>query len=166
MGNGFEYRDTIDYKQLDKMGKLQDEILIGYPAGMIHNNPDGESSDMAEDARTLSFGADGIPARPFLEDGMESGKAEIQSAIEKHFKLLLESGKGNLQRIAVTAIAEIQRFVHGDTYKSSIPNSKSTIKTKSTRQKGKFLLSDTPLSDSGQMINGLTSVINGVKSGQ
>ena len=156
----FEYKDTIDYKKLDEFGKSVDEILIGYPTGMIHTNPEGES-DMAEDARKLSFGTGDYPARPFLEDGLESGKAEINSAIEYHYKSKLENGRGNLPRIAAVAVASIQKFVRSGRYRDTAPNSQATIQKKSTRQKGKFLLSDIPLIDTGQMINSLTSVING-----
>ena len=156
----FEYRNTIDYKKLDTLGNRVDEILIGYPTGMIHTNPEGES-DMAEDARKLSFGMGNYPARPFLEDGLNDGKADIEKAIENHYKKLAETGKGNLERIAVTAIGAIQKFVRGDYYRSTAPNSPATIYKKSTRQKGKYLQSDIPLIDTGQMINSLTSVING-----
>ena len=156
----FEYRDTIDYKKLDALGNRVDEILIGYQTGMIHTGPEGDS-DLAEDARKLSFGMGNYPARPFLEDGMESGKDEISHAIQMHYKKLAETGTGNLQRIAVTAIASIQKFVRSGSYKETAPNSPATIYKKSTRQKGKYLQSDIPLIDTGQMINSLTSVING-----
>ena len=156
----FEYKDTIDYKKLDALGNRVDEILIGYPTGMIHTSPEGES-DMAEDARKLSFGMGNYPARPFLEDGMESGKAEISHAIEIHYKKLAETGTGNLERIARTAVKSIQKFVRSGAYRETAPNSPATIYKKSTRQKGKYLQSDIPLIDTGQMINSLTSVING-----
>jgi len=165
MGEAFEYKDTIDYKKLDKMAKQNDEILIGFMHG-IHDNGFDPVSDMADDAKKLTFGTDTIPARPFLEDGMENGKMDIQDAIKKHYTGILESGNGNLMRIAVTAIGAVQKFVHGDYYRSTIPNSPATIDKKSRRQKGKYLLSDRPLIDSGQMINSLTSVINGVRSGR
>ena len=165
MGEAFEYKDTIDYKAIDKLGKQNDEILIGFFHG-IHDNGFDPVSDMADDAMKLSLGAYGIPARPFLEDGMEDGKTDIQDSINKHYKKMTETGTGDLYRIAAVAVGAIQRFVHGDYYKSTIPNSPATIDKKSRRQKGEYLLSDRPLIDSANMINSLTSVINGVRSGK
>jgi hypothetical protein len=158
----FEYKDTIDYKKLDEFGKSVDEILIGYPTGMLHDNGFDPVSDMAEDARKLSFGTGDFPARPFLEDGLEAGKQEVNHAIEMHYKTKLENGKGNLDRIAAVAVASIQKFVRSGVYRDTAPNSPATIQKKSTRQKNKKgIVSDIPLIDSAQMINELTSVING-----
>jgi hypothetical protein len=182
----FEYKDTVDYKFLDRLSHKNDQILIGYPSGRIHQ--DGETN-LDELARKLSFGAgpqdwttntlretglvgkngkvrkkrmlmhhhvEGIPARPFLEDGLAAGKEKIQAAMNRHFKKLVEDGKGDLHRVAAVAVAEIQKFVRGDTYKNTIPNSRETIYAKK---------SDHPLIDTADLINGLTSVINGKESG-
>ena len=163
MDDTFELKDTIDYKRLNDLGDANDEILIGYPTGMMHINDDADSetTDMAEDARKLYFGAEDIPARPFLTDGMMNGQPEIQQAIEKHMKKLVDTGKGLLKRVATVCVASVQDFVREGGYKDSIPNSQATIDAKSTRANGEYLLSDIPLIDSAQMINSLTSVING-----
>lgn len=181
MAKSFEYKDTIDYSRLSAFGKVDDEILIGFPTGMIHAD---SGQDIAQIAEKLSMGAgpqdwttnkprqvgvtktgkpkmvrtvmhhhvEGVPARPFLEDGMDAGKDAIAKATENHFKQLAETGKGNLERIAVVAIGEIQKFVRGGWYKSDKPNSPTTIEAKK---------SDVPLIDTAQMLNSLSSVING-----
>ena len=168
MANSFEFKDSIDYAKLNKVAGTKDEILIGYPSGMAHYNPDGEASDMAEDAKKLSFGTDKYPARPFLEDGISDNIPAIQAAINQHYTNVV-SGNGSdmgLWKIARIAIGGIQDFVKGDYYKSTAPNSEATIAKKSTRQKGKWLLSDTPLMDIGNMINGIVEIVNGKKGGK
>ena len=178
----FEYKDTVDYKRVSAFGKVNDEILIGFPTGMIHAD---SGEDIAQLAEKLSMGAgpqdwttnklretgqftksgkpkkvrtimhhhvDSIPARPFLEDGMNAGQDAIAKATENHFKKLAETGVGNLERIAVTAIGEIQKFVRSGYYKADKPNSPTTIEAKG---------SDVPLIDTAQMLNSVTSVING-----
>ncbi len=181
MASSFEYTDNIDYTRISAFGKVDDEILIGFPQGMIHADSGEDISSIAE---KLSVGAgpqdwttnkprqvgvtktgkpkmvrtvmkhhvDSVPARPFLEDGMIAGKEAISKATENHFKQLAETGKGNLERIAVTAIGEIQKFVRSGWYKSDKPNSPQTIEAKK---------SDVPLIDTAQMLNALSSVING-----
>lgn len=169
MANAFEFVDTIDYKKFGEMAKHQDTILIGFPAGMPHIPGDetADISDMAEDAKKLTYGTDIIPARPFLEQGIVDGQSEISQAIEAHYKRVVETNNYNgLYRVAATCVAAIQKFVHGDYYKSTIPNAQSTIDQKSQRQKGKYLLSDQPLIDTGQMVNSITSLINGKKAGE
>jgi len=182
MASSFEYQDTVDYERLSAFGKVDDEILIGFPTGMIHAE---SGQDIAQIAEKLSLGAgpqdwttntlrysggftksgkarqkrmvmhhhvDSVPARPFLEDGMSAGKEAIAKATEHHFKQLVETGKGNLERIAVTAIGEIQEFVRGGWYKNDKPNSPVTIEAKK---------SDVPLIDTAQMLKSVSSVING-----
>ena len=83
---------------------------------------------------------------------MLAGNEKIEKAIEYHFKKKLKDGIGNLQRIAVVAIGEVQKYVHSDVYKNTKPNSRETIYAKK---------SDHPLIDTGDLINALTSIVNG-----
>jgi hypothetical protein len=181
MAKSFEYVDNIDYKRISAFGQVDDDILIGFPSGMIHADSGEDISSIAEKlsvgagpqtwttnkmrvvgvtktgkpkkARTvMTHHVDSIPARPFLEDGMSAGRVSIAKAMENHFKQLAETGKGNLERIAVTAIGEIQKFVRSGYYKADKPNSPTTIEAKD---------SDVPLIDTAQMLNSLSSVING-----
>jgi len=96
---------------------------------------------------------DSIPARPFIEDGIEQGTDEIDKQIEKYYKQSIESGERNpsgLHAVAVTAIGAIQKLVRGGYYQGFAPNSQATIKAKG---------SDKPLIDTGQLLNSLTYVI-------
>lgn len=185
--NGFKYmanfsvKNTIDYNKITEMC-TKDEILIGYPSGMIHAE---SGEDLSEIAKKLTYGAGpqtwktnttretgkltksgkpqkkrmvethsvkGIPARPFIEDGMLYGVVEINKSIEDYYKQKMKgmSARNGLLRIAITAIGAIQKFVRGDYYKSISPNSKTTIHAKK---------SDKPLIDTAQLINSLTFVI-------
>ena len=177
----FEYVNTVNYKIFDRLME-NDQIAIGYPSGRIHP---GSDENLDEIARKLSFGAgpqdwttntlretglvgkmgkvkrkrmlmhhhvEGIPARPFLGEGLLAGNEKIEKAIEYHFKKKLKDGIGNLQRIAVVAIGEVQKYVHSDVYKNTKPNSRETIYAKK---------SDHPLIDTGDLINALTSIVNG-----
>jgi hypothetical protein len=189
MANAFEFVDKIDYSALGKLSKQNDEIMIGFPSGMPHAGTGETISDiakklsygsgpqtwmtsrqrqlgvnklgkprMSKKAITQTFSVQGIPARPFLEEGILDGKSDITAAIEYHYKNLVESGnKNGLYRVAAVCVAAVQKFVRGDYYKSLYPNSKTTIEDKK---------SDTPLIDTGQMVNSVTSVINGQRSGK
>ncbi len=94
---------------------------------------------------------DSIPARPFLEDGIENGTDEINGRIEKYYKQAIEWGQRNpsgLHAIAVTAIGAIQKWVRGAN--NYPPNSTTTIAAKG---------SDKPLIDTGQLLNSITYVV-------
>jgi hypothetical protein len=101
LGNSFTLTTNIDFRKLEAIAG-DEEILIGYPEGLQHTPSfEGPAVDMADLARKLSFGAgpqtwktnrggvvrehyvQGIPARPFLEDGIENGADEINGRIEK-----------------------------------------------------------------------------------
>jgi hypothetical protein len=180
----FDFQGMIDTKKLEIMS--EDEILIGFPSGLSHA---GTGESIAEIAIKLSKGAgpqtwetnrrrnlgftksgkikwsktatqathhvDGIPARPFLEEGIGDGAANIQKRIEKYYdkKLNGQSADTELRSIGAVAVGSVQDFVKGDYYKSTCPNSETTIFAKG---------SDTPLIDTGQLINSLTYVVKNV----
>ena len=182
MANAFTLTSNIDYKKLNSL-QGTDEIYIGFPSGIPHASG---NDNVDEIAKKLSFGAgpqswttnkmratgeytksgrpkmkrtllhhsvEGIPARPFLEEGMLDGINEINSQIEKYYKKKIEGDNSptGLHAVAVTCIGAIQKFVRGDYYKSTKPNSHRTIVAKE---------SDTPLIDTGQMINSLTYIVD------
>jgi hypothetical protein len=148
-----------------------DEILIGIVEGQTHTTDGQDVSDLA---RTLSFGSANIPARPFLEEGINSVQPELKAAIEEHYRNIVNAKdwetqskrdpKG-LKKIAVIAVGGVKKLVLSDHYKSTVPNAESTIYQKSKKnKKGEITgLSDKPLIDTGQMINSVTYVINGVE---
>lgn len=178
----FEFQGMIDTSKLDRM-MGDDEVLIGFPSGFIHAESGEEISEIAKKltygtgpqtwtttrrrnlgttkngnirwskkATTETHFVDGIPARPFLEEGIGEGAPNIQKRIEKYYAKKMEGQKADteLKAIGAVAVAEIQDFVKGNYYKSTCPNSQTTIFAKG---------SDTPLIDTGQMINSLTFIV-------
>lgn len=164
----FNVTSTFSTRKFLDIAK-EDEILIGFVEGQSHANSGEDISDLA---KKLSYGTSNIPARPFLEEGINSVQTELHSAIESHFKAIIDAKdfttqskrdpKG-LKKIAVIAVGGVKEFVYSDHYKSTIPNAESTIYAKSKKnKKGEITgLSDHPLIDTGQMINSVTYVING-----
>lgn len=164
----FNVKSTFSTEKFLARAK-DDEILIGIVEGQTHANDGQDVSDLA---RNLSFGTSDIPARPFLEEGILSVQAELSSAIEQHYRNIVEAKdwqtqsqrdpKG-LKKIAVIAVGGVKKLVYGEHYKNTVPNAESTIYQKSKKnKKGEITgLSDKPLIDTGQMINSVTYVING-----
>lgn len=171
--NGLRVRikNTVDFSKIQDIAqKAACEILVGFPSGRdhvptLHKNKDGKYEgyngesvadikpiETSELAKMLHFGAAGIPARPFLEDGLNSKKDELQSAIKEESAKVVEGGTPNWDKIGTMAVGAIQEFVRGDYYKSTIPNSKRTQEYKG---------SDKPLIDGADLINSLVYVKNG-----
>lgn len=150
-------------------------VKVGYPSGRQHvptwhkddaQNPnerrrgkyraydggapeDQDPIDTADLARDLSYGTATIPARPFLEEGIESKKEDLRKEIEKQLKNALEGKETNWDKVGTKAVGAIQELVRSDFYKTKTPNSQKTIEYKG---------SDTPLIDGGDLINALTYV--------
>ncbi|ADX42550.1 hypothetical protein [Tetrasphaera phage TJE1] len=135
-----------------------DDVLVGYPEGMPHPNSDLDIDDLA---RTQTYGDENIPARPFLEEGILTQKNELGSLIRDHYAKRVEGRdkRPGLKRIGAQAVSAVQEFVRGDYYRETVPNAESTIDRKSRKQKGQYLLSDTPLIDDAIMINATTYVV-------
>ena len=165
----------MDTKKIQELlDKNAVTILVGFPSGRehvptLHKNKDGEykglngedpqenaAIDTADLARALHFGDATTPARPFLEDGIESRKQEIRKAMETEIKKQIEgSGTANWDKIGTMAVGAITELVRSDHYKTTVPNSPKTIEYKG---------SDTPLIDGGDLINSLTfKVLRGTK---
>ena len=132
------------------------DVLVGFKSGQQHTikqkNGEDKSIDMSELARKLTFGAHGIPERPFLQEGILSKKKELQKEIETQWSNIRQKKKANWNKLGTKAVAAVQEFVRGDYYKTHAPNSPATI-----REKG----SNTPLIDTGEMINSLVYVVEG-----
>ena len=169
LGDFHEIQDFIRHAQAD--------ILVGYPSGKEHvptlhkddtdrpnekrrgkyvgyneeedpqNNPPME---LAELAKIQTFGANGIPARPFIEEGLLSKKEDLKQEFEKQLENV-RTGKGaNWNKVGTKAIGAVQEFVRSDYYKSTKPNSPKAIEYKG---------SNTPLIDGGDLINSLEFVV-------
>jgi hypothetical protein len=145
-------------------------ILVGFPSGRqhvptFHKNEKGEYRtyegksieeaepiETAELAKMLSYGTSEIPARPFLEEGIESKKDELSEAMRQEAKKVIDGGQANWNKIGTMAVGAINEFVRGDYYKSTKPNSKKTQEYKG---------SDKPLIDGADLINSLAFIVNG-----
>lgn len=162
-------RNTVDTSKIQKLArKAACNILVGFPSGMkhvptIHKNKEGkykgyngedvenvEPIETAELAKMLSFGTDSIPARPFLEEGIESRKKELTEALKQEAKKVVDGGQANWNKVGTMAVGAVQEFVRSDYYKTNIPNSKKTIDYKG---------SDKPLIDGANMIQSLQFVV-------
>lgn len=166
--------NTVDTSKIQKaVKKAAATILVGFPSGedhvpTIHKNKEGEYQgyngesvadikpiETAELAKQLSYGTAEIPARPFLEEGIESRKKEIVTAMKQEAKKAIEGGSANWNKVGTMAVGAVQEFVRGDYYKTNVPNSKRTIEYKG---------SDKPLIDGGNLIQSLQFVVqNGGK---
>lgn len=153
-----DIKSTVDLSKIQAFIGPGDDVLIGYPEGRPHP---GSTLSMDELARTQTYGDSEIPARPFLEEGILEKKNEVSQMVREHYEGRVEGKdkKPTLARIGAFCVGAVKEFVFGDFYKQSIPNAESTIYRKSRRQKGKVLLSDKPLIDSGDMINATTYVV-------
>ncbi len=164
-------KNTVDLSKIQKaVKKAQCEILVGFPSGRqhvptLHKNAEGKYEgyngesvseikpvETAELAKALHFGTASIPARPFLEDGIESKKAELKKALEEEAKKAINGGQANWDKVGTMAVGAVQELVRGDYYKSNVPNSEKTKEYKG---------SDRPLIDGGDLINSLVYVKEG-----
>lgn len=149
---------TLDLKKIQNLMSKGNDVLIGYPEGRPHP---GSDLTMDELARILTYGNDRIPARPFLEEGILEKKNELGIMIKEIYAGQVEgrNKRQSLKRLGAFAVGAVKEFVFGDYYKQTVPNAESTIYAKSHRQKGKVLLSDKPLIDTGDMINATTYIV-------
>lgn len=164
-------RNTVDTRKIQALArKAAANILVGFPSGRQHvptfhkndkgeyktydgkNIEEAEPIETAELAKMLSYGTSEIPARPFLEDGIESKKKELTEAMRQEAKKVIDGGQANWNKVGTMAVGAINEFVRGDHYKSTKPNSKKTQEYKG---------SDKPLIDGADLINSLVYVVNG-----
>ena len=153
------------------------EVLVGYLSGKYHvetlhkddtdrpnekrrgsytgyngetNPQDNPPIELAELAKVQTFGAHGIPPRPFIEEGLLSKKDELKKEIETQLDNIKNGKSANWNKVGTKAVGAVQEFVRGDYYKSTKPNSPKTVAYKG---------SDTPLIDGGDLINSLEYVV-------
>lgn len=162
-------RNTVDTKKIQALArKAAANILVGFPSGEMHtptfhkneqgeyktydgkNVEEAEPIENAELAKMLSFGTAGIPARPFLEDGIASKKEEIKNALQEEAKKVIDGGQANWNKVGTMAVGAVQEFVRGDYYRTNVPNSQKTIDYKG---------SDKPLIDGANLIGDLKFVV-------
>ena len=160
---------TVDTRKIQEAArKAACNILVGFPSGeehvpTLHKNKDGEyrgdNGEKVEDiqpitteelARELSYGTATIPARPFLDDGIESKEKELAEALKEEAKKAVNGGSPNWDKVGSMAVGAIDEFVRSDYYKSTKPNSQKTIDYKG---------SDTPLIDGANLIQQLHFIV-------
>lgn len=142
-------------------------IKVGFLSGRQHvetkhkakdgqyRESDGSSAtfkaiETAELAKQLSFGTATTPARPFLKEGINSKKNELNKAMEEQVEAVKNGKNANWDKVGTMAVGAVQEFVRGDYYKSTKPNSPETIKEKG---------SDTPLIDTADLLNSCEYVV-------
>lgn len=155
-------RNTVDTSKIQKLArKAACNILVGFPSGemhvpTIHKNENSEYKtyhggdvseveeiENAELAKMLSFGTSEIPARPFLDQGIESKQAELAQALKTEAAKVVNGGQANWNKVGTMAVGAVQEFVRGDYYRTNVPNSQKTIDYKG---------SDKPLIDGANLI--------------
>jgi len=168
----FSIRETLDTKKIQELLSLSAvKILVGFPSGRTHiearhdinqhgqrrggsDVSDGPQMTTAELAEALHYGSALIPARPFLEEGLESEKGKLANAIKEQVQKIKEGQNPNWDKVGTMAVGAIQEFVRSDFYKNVVPNSEQTIKNKG---------SDTPLIDGGDLIGSMSYIVEGNK---
>jgi hypothetical protein len=98
----------------------------------------------------LSFGTSEIPARPFLDQGIESKEKELTEALKSEAKKVIDGGQANWNKVGTMAVGAVQEFVRGDYYRTNVPNSQKTIDYKG---------GDKPLIDGANLIGDLKFVV-------
>jgi hypothetical protein len=163
-------RNTVDTSKIQKLArKAACNILVGFPSGVMHvtqlhrkdkksdykTYEGGDAKDMepienAELAKMLSFGTSEIPARPFLDQGIESKEKELAEALKSEAKKIIDGGQADWNKVGTMAVGAVQEFVRGDYYRTNVPNSQKTIDYKG---------SDKPLIDGANLIGDLKFVV-------
>jgi hypothetical protein len=159
---------------VQKMHRLigSEDILIGYPDGVMHPAFVGHkttkkgkkgkrafsallSTEQNSDlARKLHFGTAKIPARPFLYQAIVKARGGLNKKLREMYKRRIKedrplTGEFSPAGIGAFLVGAVQAFVRSDYYKESVPNAPMT-----KARKG----SDTPLIDTGFMVNSTTYV--------
>lgn len=134
-------------------------VLVGYPSGKQHTagsraQRQGETVELADLAKRLSVGDSAIPPRPFIEDGLRENSDALEKCVKEQVNAA-KNGKANWNKVGTLAVGSVQQIVRSDYYKSTAPNSPVTIAMKSVGES----VSDTPLIDTGDLINSLEFVV-------
>lgn len=143
----------VDVQKIHRLVR-DDEVLVGYPDGVEHPGSAIQNSDLA---RALHFGTRRIPGRQFLYLSIAENGEQLRRMIRRLLERRVSEGREpegefSLDGIGAFLVGAVQRFVRGDYLKSAVPNAPSTV-----RRKG----SDTPLIDTGFLVNSTTYVTRG-----
>lgn len=137
----------------DALRKELEKIKSGYALVGIHEDAgtaEGGEFTMATLGAVQHFGNDRIPARPWLDVGVEQGTKEYLEIVEEGVAAGLD-GKKILSQIGAVAAGYAQQYI---TDLKTPPNAPSTIKKKG---------SDNVLIDTGAMRSSVTWTVVGKK---
>ena len=137
-----------------------DTILIGYPSGRVHDTktPGGTPIEMADLAKTLTFGDANREGTPFLHDGIMWNKKNLKRDIKKSFENLTKTGRALNAKIGVEAVDGIQNYIRGGN--SPYTKKEATMKAQTKKASRKGASEKTlPLIDTGDLINAVTSIV-------
>lgn len=141
---GFQEVKQSLVDELSKFSKTGMATVGVHEGAGLHPNGNGET--IAEIAMKNHYGSGNIPARPFLDVGVEMVESNIKREVEK------ELAKGNpdkaLERMTRLAVGGVQTYIRELQYP---PNAPYTIK-----QKG----SSNPLVDTSALVTNISGEIH------
>ena len=142
---GFQETKETLVKELGKFNNLGTATVGVHEKAGIHPSSDSGET-IAEIAIKNHFGSGNIPARPFLDVGVESVISQINQDVE----VWLAKGKPNkaLQQMARLAVGGVQTYIRDLQYP---PNAPYTIQMKG---------SSNPLVDTGTLVQNITGEIH------
>ena len=140
---GFQETKEMLVKELGKFNDLGTATVGVHEGAGVHPNGDGET--FAEIAIKNHFGSGNIPARPFLDVGVESVIPKINRAVE--IELIKGKPRQALEQMARLAVGGVQAYMTDLQYP---PNAPYTIEKKG---------SSNPLIDTGALRANITSEI-------
>ena len=145
-------RKKLSLKQLQKLGRMDDTILVGYDRGVQVGKT--KPMDIVDMVKLQSYGGMSklpngedikIPARPFLIDGIDKNISDINEKVQASLKKRVKTGKDDFENIGKYAEEKVIEWVESRPY---VPNSPRTLP---------FKEGDLPLEDTGFMLANITS---------
>jgi hypothetical protein len=144
--------ESASYVNWEKLQRIlgEDSILIGYRNADEH--PSG--MNMAELAELLAYDhftpqGSFVPARPFLEEGLQANEALLQEEVRKYFVKLFNTGERDFDSVGTEAMEGVKEYLNSGELRGVAPNAESTI-----RRKGH----DLPNIDNGDLRDGLVYI--------
>ena len=134
--------------EIDRIQSGAQYVLVGFPEGSGSYDT-GET--IAGVAAANEFGTSRIPARPFLQPGVNEGLPEYNKIIQDMAQEVTDgkiSMSDVLEAIGVTAAAKVKEYIIN---LSSPPNAPGTVRAKK---------SSNPLIDTGAMVQAVTHVLS------
>lgn len=145
---------TAEGKKFQKM--LKELAKLEVRVGVFAQQEESENRvDLVDVAMFNELGTEHIPSRPFLRNSVDANEGQINSFLQSMKKRLLRSGSAEdvLKKIGVFQKGLIQEEIRKGDF---VKNADATIQKKG---------SDTPLIDTGRMIQSIQYKIQKKESG-